>query len=390
MDIDDTHEEAGFRAELRDWLAAALPTLDWPEPHEMAAKAVFWRRWQRQLFDAGYAGLGWPRAHGGQGADIMRQAILAEELDAAGAPGNLNTLGEGLAGPTIIEFGSEAQQARYLRPILTGEEIWCQLFSEPDAGSDLASLRTTAERVEGGWRINGAKVWTSRAQVAAHGMLLARTGDAPRHKGITYFLLPMDTPGVTITPIRQLTGDAEFNEVRLDDVVIDDDHRIGPVDGGWRVAMATLSYERVALATGRVNTRNVVKRILATIREGSRHDGSPLGTDPHVRSRVADLYGRALMHQLTGQRVLTSMAAGQAPGPESSVGKLFATPLVEELADFALSLAGVDGQLDLADNPAEDWLRLAYQARGTSIAGGTTFIQRNIVAERVLGMPRGR
>ena len=211
-------------------------------------------------------------------------------------------------------------------------------------------------------------------------MLLARTGGGPRHKGITYFLLPMDTEGVTIRPLRHMLGEAEFNEVFLDDAYLPDDLRIGEVDGGWKVAMATLSYERVALATGRVNVQRLINELIVLVRESGR------GEDPAVRRKLADLYARAQVQRVNGLRALASMEKG-APGPETSIGKLFSAPLVEDIADFACSLSGLDAQLGEEDD-LDPWLRLAYQARGTSIAGGTTFIQRNIVAERVLGLPR--
>jgi len=387
MNLEDSVEEATFRARLREWLADTLPRLPWPEPVGLVDKVPFWRSWQRMLYDAGYAGLTWPEPYGGQGASPTIKAIFAEELDRAGAPERLNIIGEDFAGPTIVEFGTPSQKERFLRPILDGSEIWCQLFSEPESGSDLASLRTRAARVDGGWRIQGQKIWTSRAHVAAYAILLARTGEAPRHRGITYFLLPMDAPGVTVRPLPHMLGEAEFNEVFLDDVFVPDDLVIGEVDGGWRVAMATLSYERVGIATGRVNTRRVVDEIIRDVRSGMAGDGSSLAADPTIRQKVADLYGRALVHYLIGQRVLTQAASSGPPGPVASIGKLYFCPLVEDLADFRLSLDPMGGQMVDEDGPAR-WLRLAYQARGTAIAGGSTFIQRNIVAERILGMPR--
>jgi alkylation response protein AidB-like acyl-CoA dehydrogenase len=397
MDLADSPDEAAFRVAARDWLAIALPQLPWPEPSGLTEKAPFWRQWQRLLFDAGYAGLSWPKDYGGAGLDAKLRAIFTEETDRAGAPDRLNTIGEDFAGPTIIDFGTEGQKQRFLRPILTGDEIWCQLFSEPEAGSDLASLRTRADRVDGGWRIQGQKIWTSRAHLAAHAILLARTGGGDRHRGITYFILPMDTPGITVRPLAHMLGEAEFNEVFLDDVFIPDDLVVGDVDGGWKVAMATLSYERVAIATGRVNTRRAMDDIIAAVAARTGEDGRPLGQDPVIRQRVADLYGRALTHYLIGQRVTTLAADGGPPGSVTSIGKLYFCPLVEDLADFALSLDPLGGQFDPVDDDGESadddgesarWLRLAYQARGTAIAGGSTFIQRNIVAERILKLPR--
>ncbi|GAB3688560.1 acyl-CoA dehydrogenase family protein [Saccharopolyspora tripterygii] len=390
MELSDSTEQQRFRSEVREWLGRALPRLPWPEPADLVGKRPFWQRWQRMLYDAGYAGLSWPKEYGGVGADAQYRAIFNEELDRAGAPERLNTIGEDFAGPTIIDFGTEEQKKRYLKPILTGEQIWCQLFSEPDSGSDLASLRTKATKVDGGWRISGQKIWTSRAHLAAHAILLARTGGGERHKGITYFLLPMDSPGVTVRPLAHMLGEAEFNEVFLDEVFVPDELVVGEVDDGWRVAMATLGYERVAIATGRVNTKRAVESIIEDIRERTDEDGRPLGADPLVRQKVADLYGRALTHYLIGQRVATQAADGGAPGPVTSIGKLYFCPLVEDLADFRLSLDELGGQFAIEDEGVVDasWLRLAYQSRGTAIAGGSTFIQRNIIAERILRMPR--
>lgn len=392
MDLADSPEEAEFRERVRAWLTESLPTLPWPEPIELAGKLPFWRQWQRLLFEGGYAGMSWPRAYGGQGADAKIRAVFTEEADRAGAPERLNTVGEDFAGPTIIAFGTAEQKERFLRPILVGDELWCQLFSEPESGSDLASLRTKATKVDGGWRISGQKIWTSRAHLATNAILLARTGaaDLPRHKGISYFLLPLDSAGVTIRPLAHILGEAEFNEVFLDDVFVPDELVLGEVNGGWKVAMATLGFERVGIATGRVNTKRAVDDIVAQIREMTGPDGAPLGADPTVRRTVADLYGRALVHHAIGQRVLTIAADDGPPGPVTSIGKLYFCPLVEDLADFRQSLSPLGGQLAPEEQSEAEsrWQRLAYQARGTAIAGGSTFIQRNIVAERILGMPR--
>lgn len=398
MELVDTEEEAAFRTRVRAFLEDALPRLDWPEPSDLVEKVPFWRTWQRLLHDAGLAGITWPEEYGGQGLSEQLRAIFSEECDLAGAPERLNIIGEDFCGPTIAHFGTDAQKERLLRPILTGEEIWCQLFSEPDAGSDLASLRTKAVKVEGGWRITGQKIWTSRAQIAAHAILLARTGgndpDKQRHKGITFFLLPMDSEGITVRPLRHMLGEAEFNEVFLDDVFVPDDLVVGEVDGGWKVTMGTLAFERVAIATGRVNTTKAVSDIVDDVRSLRDASGEPLGRDPAVRQQVADLWSRAMIHKAIGHRVITGADSGAPPGPVTSIGKLYFCPLVEDLADFRLSLAPLGGQFDLDDEHdtgLEDvraWLRLANQSRGTAIAGGSTYIQRNIAAERILGMPR--
>ncbi|GAC49183.1 acyl-CoA dehydrogenase family protein [Gordonia aichiensis] len=394
MDLSDSPDEAKFRSRVRNWLTETVPALPWPEPARLEDKREFWATWQRKLYDAGFAGLSWPTQYGGAGADAKTKAIFNEETDRAGAPDRLNIIGEDFAGPTIVAFGNDEQKQRYLEPILTGEEIWCQLFSEPESGSDLASLRTKATKVDGGWSIQGQKIWTSRAQIADNAILLARTGGGERHKGITYFLLPMNSEGVSVRPLAHMLGEAEFNEVFLDDVFVPDSSVVGEVDGGWKVAMGTLAFERVGIATGRVNTTRAVADLVEQITRSSDDNDTALATKPEIRQRIADLYGRALTHYLIGQRVITGAASGQPPGPVTSIGKLYFCPLVEDIADFGLELSDFGGQLGLAeDDPDADpdqqrWLRLAYQARGTAIAGGSTFIQRNIAAERVLGMPR--
>ena len=383
MDFADAPEDAAFRSSVRDWLRATVPALCEPDGESLEERLTWRRRWQRELHSAGYAGLAWPREHGGRGATVLQQAIFAEECGRAGAPEPINAIGEAFAGPTLIAFGTDRQRERFLAPILTGEEIWCQLFSEPGAGSDLAALQTRAERDGDGWRISGQKVWTSRAHFADFAILLARTSPAhpgERHKGITFFVLPMRQDGVKVRPLRHMLGEAEFNEVFLDGAYVPDDLVVGDVDGGWKVTMGTLAFERVAIATGRVNITRLLDDLLEQVR-------GPVAEDPVVRRQVAELYGRGALQQLTAKRILSGIVSRGVPGPEASTAKLFASPLVEDIADFAISLSGVAGQ-ELG-GAADRWLRLAYQARGTSIAGGTTFIQRNIVAERVLGLPRG-
>lgn len=387
MDFNDSHEDVLFRAELRSWLEKVVPTLG-PSPSELTDILLWWQKWQTQLHAAGYAGISWPKEYQGRGATVIQQAIFAEECDRVGAPDRLNILGEGLVGPTLIDFGTGEQKKRFLTPILKGREVWCQLFSEPNAGSDLASLQTKATRDVGGWRINGQKVWTSRAQIASYGILLARTTAGTRGDGITFFIVDMKAKGVQIRPLPHMLGEAEFYEVFFDDVWISDEMVIGEVDKGWNVALVTLGYERVALATGRVNTRQVMGDIIELVNRSKTTDGRPLIDDPVVSQRMAELYAKTALHQLTGKRILSNMTIHGKPGPEASTAKLFSTALVEELADFALSIYGLAGQEDPDVAESGGWLRLAYQARGTCIAGGSTFIQRNIVAERVLGLPR--
>ena len=388
MDFNDSPVDLAFRAELRSWLDDAIPTLG-PSPETLEGKLPWWQAWQKKLYAAGYAGMAWPKEAGGRGASIIQQVIFSEECDRAGAPDRLNNLGEGLVGPTLIDFGSDKQRKDLLPPLLRGEHVWCQLFSEPNAGSDLAALQTKAVRDGAGWRISGQKVWSSRAQIASYGILLARTTPGSRHHGITFLLLDMKKEGVKVRPLRHMLGGSEFCEVFFDQVWVSDDMVVGAVDEGWKVAMATLGYERVALATGRVNIPKTMNDLIELVRRTSDRGGAPLGRDPVVRQRMAELYSRAALQRLTGKRILSGMENNNTPGPEASTAKLFMTSLVEDLADYALSVIGMAGQREPTDEAVgAAWLRLAYQARGTSIAGGSTFIQRNIVSERALGLPR--
>lgn len=389
MDFRDSPEDATFRQTLRRWLEAEAPRMG-QAPGPLEQRVEWWRPWQRRLYEAGYAGLAWPREYGGGGASVMQQAIFFEECDRAGAPDRLDAIGAGFAGPTLIEHGTAAQKQRFLQKILTGEELWCQLFSEPGAGSDLASLKARAVRDGEGWRIHGQKVWTSAAQIAEYAILLARTDDGERHRGISFFVLPMRQSGVEVRPLRQMLGSSEFNEVFLDGAYVPDDLLVGERGSGWKVAMSTLGHERVTIATGRVNLLRLLDELMALVRTTRDGQGRPLGEDAAVRQKVAELYTRMTLQRLTGKRILSGMAASGAPGPEASTAKLFSTPLVEEVCDFALSVIGLAGLEDPADaDPLRArWLCLTYQARGTSIAGGTSFVQRNIVAERVLGLPR--
>lgn len=390
MDFRDAVEDASFRERVRSWLEVEVPKMG-PAPARLEERLEWWRPWQARLHAAGYAGLAWPRECGGQGASVLQQAIFFEECDRAGAPERLDVIGSGFAGPTLVEHGTPEQKQRFLNRILKGELIFCQLFSEPGAGSDLASIKTKAVRSEGGWRIHGQKVWTSMGHLADYAILLARTGDGERHRGLSFFVLPMRQVGVEVRPLRHMLGGAEFNEVFFDGAFIPDDLLVGEVGSGWKVAMSTLGYERATIATGRVNTLRLLNDLIALVRQTRTPEGLPLGEDAVVREKVAALYSRMALQRLNGKRILSNMAAGSAPGPEGSVAKLFSTPLVEEVCDFALSILGLEGQEEPANAAPEHakWLRLAYQSRGTSIAGGTTFIQRNILAERALELPRG-
>ena len=374
---------AQFRHEVRTWLAANPPARAERIPNDEASLAdefAFLRDWQRRLHAAGYVGLLWPRAYGGRGAHPAALAILNEELARARAPQLLNRVGINNTGPTLIACGTEDQKRRYLARILSADEIWCQLFSEPGAGSDLAALRTRAEPDGDGFVVTGQKVWTSYAALSDWGILLARTDPtAPKHRGISYFLLDMRASGITVRPLRQATGSTEFSEVFLDRVRVEPEQLVGAVNQGWDIAMTTLAHER---GTGFAFKEQVLQRIaledaIALARTRRR------AADPVVRQEIARRWIDVEIMRLFNWRTLTRLERGEEPGPESSLVKLFWAELTQRLHELALALEGPHAQL------AEGrWQQAWLWSRVASIAGGTSEVQANIIAQRLLGLPR--
>jgi alkylation response protein AidB-like acyl-CoA dehydrogenase len=391
VDFADSPDDARFRARLRAWLADNRPARAERVPHDdvsLADEFAFLRAWQRRLHDAGYVGLLWPREYGGHGAPPTQQAILNEELARVRAPQLLNRVGVNNAGPTLIAHGTEDMKRRLLPPMLSGDEVWCQLFSEPNAGSDLAALRTRAERHDDGFHVTGQKVWTSYAQLARWGILLARTDpSAPKHRGLTYFILDMKSPGITVRPLRQITGSTEFSEVFLDAVPVPCAHVIGEVNRGWEIAMTTLAHER---GTGFAFKEQVLARIaLEDTMELVRRTGG--AADVRLRQEVARGWIDVEVMRLMNCRTLTRLARGEEPGPESSLVKLFWASLTQRLHDLALRTGGPAAEL-LAGSPhAVDggrWPQAFLWSRVGAIAGGTSEVQANIIAQRILGLPR--
>jgi alkylation response protein AidB-like acyl-CoA dehydrogenase len=391
VDFADSPDDARFRARLRAWLADNRPARAERVPHDdvsLADEFAFLRAWQRRLHDAGYVGLLWPREYGGHGAPPTQQAILNEELARVRAPQLLNRVGVNNAGPTLIAHGTEDMKRRLLPPMLSGDEVWCQLFSEPNAGSDLAALRTRAERHGDGFHVTGQKVWTSYAQLARWGILLARTDpSAPKHRGLTYFILDMKSPGITVRPLRQITGSTEFSEVFLDAVPVPCAHVIGEVNRGWEIAMTTLAHER---GTGFAFKEQVLARIaLEDTMELVRRTGG--AADVRLRQEVARGWIDVEVMRLMNCRTLTRLARGEEPGPESSLVKLFWASLTQRLHDLALRTGGPAAEL-LAGSPhAVDggrWPQAFLWSRVGAIAGGTSEVQANIIAQRILGLPR--
>lgn len=377
MDFDDDADELAFRREVGAWLDEALKDVPAQEGLSEEERTHWSRVWQDRMCAANWAGLSWPVEHGGRGMDAIAQAIFNEEAELRGAPYPLNGVGMYLAGPTVIAHGTAEQQARHLPGILNGTDYWCQGFSEPGSGSDLASLQTTAVKVDGGWRVNGQKVWTSAAQWSEWGILLARTDpQAPKHKGLTFFLVDMkNTPGVQVRPLKEITGDSLFNEVYFDDVLLPADAVVGAVDDGWKVARHTLGNERVHMAD-QVTFSTGLEALLARLD----------AVDGTVQERIGALAAEAHALGCIGLRTTLQRVEGLDPGAGASVRKLVQTPHQQKLAELALELLGTRGAL--REGPGERAVHGFLMSRCLTIAGGTTQVQLNVVAERLLGLPR--
>jgi len=389
MDLNLTRDEQQFRDEFRAWLGAQAPP-EWTRDTNSEDRSdylEYLRDWQRRLYQGGWAGIAWPREYGGRGATLMQQAIFQEELARANTPPLIGTIGLSLVGPTIIALGTEAQKSRYLAPILSGAEIWCQGFSEPNAGSDLASLGTKAVRDGSDFIVNGQKIWTSFAQLADWCLLLVRTDSAvPKHKGITCLLLDMHSEGVSVRPLRQMSGDSGFNEVFFSNVRIPMSQVLGKVDQGWTTAVTALMNERANLGTG---SQVVFKRNLEALIARSRtvaRNGRPASEDPIFRQRLAQAYLELEILRLNTNRSLTALSKTGVPGPEGSIQKVFWSEWNQRLQQLAQEIFGPFGQL--TDFDQGKWQYSYLRARGNTIEAGTSEIQRNIIAERVLGLPK--
>jgi len=380
VDLRDTPEQAQFRAEVRGWVDANLPA-DKRGGRGGAQRFddPFMREWSRLLYEAGYAGLTWPKEFGGAGAPYTYQAMLYEELAAAQAPPHIGVIGLGMAGPTIIAHGTEEQKARYLQPLLAAEEIWCQGFSEPDAGSDLAAARTRAERRGDVYVVNGQKVWSSFAHIADFCILVTQNDPAgQRYRNLTYLIVDMHAPGVEVRPLRQITGEAEFNEIFFSDVEVPVANRLGEEGDGWAVAMTTLLHERGTLGFALTATFDgLVGRLLQEARE--------LQPGELVREAIAREWIELQALRYTNYRALGTLERTGIPGPEGSGVKLRWSEANQRLTKLARELRGPDGILDDGW-----WNHQQLRSRGNTIEAGTSEVLRNIIAERVLGLPKGR
>jgi alkylation response protein AidB-like acyl-CoA dehydrogenase len=394
----DSPEDARFRAELRAWLETNLPP-GWLQgrrdlPAAELERYEFYRQWQRTLYRGGWLAPEWPRQYGGRSATSREQMIYTEEMARVDAPRILDNVGLGIAGQTLLGVGTSEQKSRFLPGILSADEMWCLGFSEPNAGSDLASLRTRADRDGDEWVINGQKVWSSRAHLAAWCMLLARTdSEVPRHKGLTCLLVPMAAAGMTIVPTRQLTGESEFCEVFFDNCRIPADHVLGPVNGGWSVIQTALGHERGTLWATEFKIRlekgaRSVAALYDRLRDSRRYDVAQLD---RLRGRVAQAWIEATVFAAQTLRVLPALERAGSPPPEAALQKLFGSEIEQRIEELALDLQGPFAQLYRDDRllDATDWQERYLYGRSVTISSGTSEIMRNLLAQRGLGLPRG-
>ena len=385
MDFNDTPEEARFREEASVWLAENGPTDDAFRALSPLEQA---KVWQKRKYDAGWACIGWAPEFGGRGASAIEEVIWRQEESQYDLPTNFFLIGQGMIGPTLMAWASDQDKARFLPPLASGEEVWCQLFSEPAGGSDLAALRTRAERDGDDWVINGQKIWTSGAHYSDYGVIVVRTDPTvPKHEGLSYFYVDMKAQGVEIKPIKQLTGDSDFNEVYFTDVRVSDSQRLGEVGQGWQVSLTTLMNERAAIG-GSFGQMDV--SLAMSVAAEVEIDGRPALDDAAVRARIADWYVQEAGLKYTGYRSLTALSRGALPGPENSIGKLVGAPKMQAMSSYLMDLLDASGAIaDEALAAKAGIIQRAYMgAPGLRIAGGTDEIMANIIAERVLGLPQ--
>jgi len=391
MDVRFDDATEAFRQEVRTWLEANIPKE--PRPSDPDDAFHYMRAWQKKMFDGGWVGIHWPKSYGGRGATLLEQAVFQQEFARVQAPPLANTLGLMIVGPTLMVHGTEEQKKRYIPRILSAEEIWCQGFSEPNSGSDLASLQTRAVEDGDDFVVNGQKIWTSMAHCADMCILLTRTDpQAPKHKGISFLLVDMHSPGITVKPLRQMPGGAEFNEVFFEHVRVPKKQLVGQLNDGWRIAMTTLTHERASASFG---TQVQIKRALDDIihvAKKVKRNGVSLSADPVIRQKLAQAYIRVDVMRLNNYRSITNQLRGQPPGPEASLDKLYWSETNKWMQEIGQEILGPLSQLDPTSSYYPTSVNLQFSflwSRAETIYSGTSEIQKNIIGERVLGLPRG-
>jgi alkylation response protein AidB-like acyl-CoA dehydrogenase len=398
VDYRDSPQEAAFRADVRGWLEEHLPPFKERQEKSTSSeeRLQIAADWQNELFVGGYGALGWPPEFGGREANSLEKYLVVEESAKLGAPWHLNmSVTLGWCAPALLTFGTDEHQQTHIRKMLEGLEVWCQMFSEPDAGSDLASLKTRAERHGDTYVLNGQKVWSSGAHWSEWGILLAKTSDEGKYRNLTFFIVDMKTPGIEVRPIRQISGESDFCEIFFTDAEIPAEWAVGGEGNGWTVGVATLLNERVALSAGAGAAVIAVQGLDRLLKLAKRlpMNGGKVIDDPHYRQKVADIWIRAQANRLTAYRVLTAQFKGKTPGPEASVLKLSGDLWTQDLADLAAEMLGPRLLHQSGSSLAEDdgnWSTGVLWNRALTIGGGTSEIQKNIIAERVLGLPKGK
>jgi alkylation response protein AidB-like acyl-CoA dehydrogenase len=394
MDFNYTPEQEAYRMQVREWLEANQPPPLTPQEKEKVNEDLLWERnkkWHKKLCEGGWMGLNWPREYGGRGASFIDQVIFQQELGRLGLPMGINVLGIIMTGPALMQWGTDEQKKRYLKPILMADEIWCEGMSEPGAGSDLASIQTRAELQGDSFIVNGQKVWTTHAHRADFCQLFVRTDpDLPKHKGMSALLVDMHSPGVMVKPLQQITGDSEFNEIFFEDVRVPKENLLGPMNAGWQVLVSTLMHERFGISET-IGGTEVILAQLVEMAKTIPFDGGTAANEDEIRQQIAQFAIEVTAKKYNGLRSLTKRLKGQQPGAESSIGKLVSTELSQRMTKFATRILGNYAMLERRSQfaPDGDWMRRILQSESLTIAGGSSAVQKNMIGERILQLPKG-
>jgi alkylation response protein AidB-like acyl-CoA dehydrogenase len=394
MDFNYSPEQEAYRMQVRKWLEANQPPSLTPEEKERANEDLLWernKRWHKKLYQGGWAGLSWPKQYGGRGATFVEQLIFQQELSRLNLPMGINVLGIIMTAPALMQWGTDDQKNRYLQPILAADEIWCEGMSEPGAGSDLAAIQTRADLQGDSFILNGQKVWTTHAHRSDFCQLFVRTDpDLPKHKGMSALLVDMHSPGVTVKPLKQISGDSEFNEIFFEDVRVPKENLLGPLNAGWQVLVSTLMHERFGISETIGGTEVILSQLVDLAKSMPQFGGSA-AEDDEIRQQIAQFAIEVTAKKYNGLRALTRRLKGLQPGAEASIGKLISTDLSQRMTKFASRLLGPYGTLERRSlfAPDGDWMRRMLQVESLTIAGGTSAVQKNMIGERILQLPKG-
>jgi alkylation response protein AidB-like acyl-CoA dehydrogenase len=395
MDFNYSAEQEAYRSEVRAWLEANQPPPLTAAERERISEDLLWernKRWHKKLYAAGWVGMNWPKEYGGRGATFIEQVVFQQELGRLGLPIGINVLGIIMTGPALMQWGTDAQKQRYLQPIIDADEIWCEGMSEPGAGSDLAAMQTRADLQGDYFVVNGQKVWTTHAHRADFCQLFVRTDvEAPKHKGMSCVLVDMHSAGVTVRPLKQISGDAEFNEIFFEDVRVPKENLLGPLNAGWQVLVATLMHERFGISETIGGTEVILAQLAELARTIPLDGGAVAAEDDEIRQQIAQFAIEVAAKKYNGLRALTKRLKGLQPGAEASIGKLVSTELSQRMTKFAMRLLGGYATLERksAFAPDGDWMRRILSCEALTIAGGSSSVQKNMIGERVLQLPKG-